>query len=73
MSFKQLPRIPVRASAKRSGARITTSRTPPIMGFKQIPQTPVGADLSAFVGCSALPLHLLKLIIGLYRLFRDPS
>src|SRR5260370_203495 len=46
MGFKQIPRIPVGASAKRSGARITTSCTPPILGFKQIPRIPVGADLS---------------------------
>ncbi len=36
------------------------------MHFKQIPQIPVGADLSAFAGCSGIPLHLLKLIIGPY-------
>jgi hypothetical protein len=29
------------------------------MGFKKIPRKPVGADLSAFAGCSALPLNLL--------------
>ena len=29
-----------------SRARLTTSRTPPIMSFKQIPRKPVGADLS---------------------------
>ncbi len=41
------------------------------MGFKQIPRIPVGADLfaptadlSAFAGCSGIPLNLLKLIIG---------
>ena len=40
------------------------------MGFKQLPRIPVGADLfaptadlSAFAGCSGIPLHLLKLII----------
>jgi hypothetical protein len=36
------------------------------MLINKIPQTPVGADLSAFAGCSALPLHLLKPIIGLF-------
>jgi len=30
MGFKHIPRIPVGASAKRSGARITISCTPPI-------------------------------------------
>jgi hypothetical protein len=30
MQFNKIPRIPVGASAKRSGARINTSRTPPI-------------------------------------------
>jgi hypothetical protein len=32
------------------------------MNFKQITRIPVGADLSAFAGCSAIPLNLLKLI-----------
>src|SRR5258706_969254 len=41
-------RSAVGASAKRSGARITTSCTPPIMSFKQIPRIPVGADLSQY-------------------------
>src|SRR5260370_10018774 len=31
------------------------------------------ADLSAFAGCSALPLHLLNLIIGLCWLFPYPA
>jgi len=34
------------------------------MGFKHIPRIPVGADLSAFAGCSGIPLHLLNRIIG---------
>src|SRR5260221_13762965 len=36
MSFKHIPRLPVGASAKRSGARLTTSRTPPIMYFQKL-------------------------------------
>ncbi len=43
-----------------SRARINTPCPSPIMGFKQIPQIPVGADLSAFAGCSALPVNLLR-------------
>src|SRR5260370_27420945 len=31
------------------------------------------ADLSAFAGCSAIPLNLLNRIIGLCRLFRYPN
>src|SRR5260221_11528006 len=49
MQFNKIPRIPVGASAKRSGARITTSRTPPIYRPpnrhqpKKSPSTSVGA------------------------------
>src|SRR5713101_424367 len=31
------------------------------------------ADLSAFAGCSAIPINLLQSIIGLCRLFRYPG
>jgi len=34
------------------------------MGFKQITRIPVGADLSAFAGCSGIPLNLWNCIIG---------
>src|SRR5260370_22824048 len=44
--FDKLIRPSVGASAKRSGARITTPCPQPIMSFKHIPRIPVGADLS---------------------------
>ena len=47
-------------------AMVPIHRATAIMLINKIPQTPVGADLSAFAGCSALPLHLLKPIIGLF-------
>ncbi len=48
MGFKQITRILVGASAKRSAYHYFTHT----------------ADLSAFAGCSSIPLNLLKLIIG---------
>src|SRR5258708_2965746 len=45
MHIDEVIRPTVGASAKRSGARITTSRPSPIMSFKKIPRILVGADL----------------------------
>jgi len=66
MGFKQIPRIPVGASAKRSGARINPSCTPPI--YRPLPALPLSrliyeTSLSAFAGSSAISINLLNRIM----------
>jgi hypothetical protein len=58
MQSNKIPQTPVGADL---------SRTPPI--YRPLPAIPLSrliyeTVLSAFAGCSALPLHVLTLIIG---------